>query len=204
MQMVRKTAPWSIQFKAERQMSCRAFIDEEREFSASVELTGNVVACVLDDSEYCFTAQQCGELADSLATLLKISTKPSSSRGRIVRPLKLDFCKIFYQLIMSTRPSSRCDRLQGYDSESDSMLYGASGSFRYPGTRDSYKLFVGFDDELCLPFLGIEDSVYTFSFEEASWLIEQLCVGGYLLAQIEQVEKECKKNGTTQERAHPG
>lgn len=44
-------------------------------------------------------------------------------------------------------------------------------------------------------FLGIEDWVYTFSFDEASWLIEQLCVGGYLLAQIEQTEKEFKKNG---------
>lgn len=41
--------------------------------------------------------------------------------------------------------------------------------------------------------LGIEDWVYTFSFDEASWLIEQLCVGGYLLARIEQLEAESKK-----------
>lgn len=90
---------------------------------------------------------------------------------------------------------SGCDRLYGYDADSASVLFGASGSFRYPGTRDSYKLFVGFNDELCLPFLGIEDWVYIFSFDEASWLIEQLCVGGYLLAQIEQTEKELKKSG---------
>jgi len=175
-------------------MMCRAFT-EERVFTASIELTGNVVTCILDDTEYCFTAQQCGELADSLATLLKTSTKRAASQVKVGRPLQLDFCKIFYQLILSRSPAIGCDRLYGYDSDSDRVLFGASGSFRYPGTRDSYKLFVGFNDELCLPFLGIEDWVYTFCFDEASWLIEQLCVGGYLLAQIEQTEKKFKKNG---------
>ncbi|MBD8601865.1 hypothetical protein IFT80_04315 [Pseudomonas sp. CFBP 8771] len=186
--------PISTIFKAERSMMCRAFT-EERVFTASIELTGNVVTCILDDSEYSFTAQQCGELADSLATLLKISTERAASQVKIGLPLKLDFCKIFYQLILSRSSASGCDRLYGYDYDSDLVLFGASGSFRYPGTRDSYKLFVGFNDELCLPFLGIEDWVYTFCFDEASWLIEQLCVGGYLLAQIEQTEKESKKNG---------
>lgn len=191
MQVLDKSClPISTLFKAERSMMCRAFT-EERAFTASIELTGNVVTCILDDSEYSFTAQQCGELADSVVTLLKTSTERAASQVRIGLPFKLDYCKIFYQLILSRSPASGCDRL--YDS--DRVLFGASGSFRYPGTRNSYKLFVGFNDELCLPFLGIEDWVYTFSFDEASWLIEQLCVGGYLLAQIEQTEKEFKKNG---------
>lgn len=185
--------PNSIFFKAERSMMCRAFT-EETVFTASIELTRNVVTCVLDDSEYSFTAQQCGELADSLATLLK-TTERAASQVKNRRPLQLDFCKIFYQLIVSRSPASGCDRLYGYDNDTDNVFLGASGSFRYPGTRDSYKLFVGFNDELCLPFLGIEECVYTFSFDEASWLIEQLCVGGYLLAQIEQTEKEFKKSG---------
>ncbi|VEF11883.1 Uncharacterised protein [Pseudomonas fluorescens] len=150
--MVKKIAALSTQFKAERSMTCRAFLDEERVFSASVVLTGNVVACVLDDSEYRFTAQQCGELADSLATLLKTSTGLAANQVRVERPLKLDFCKVFYQLILSRSPVSGCDRLYGYDSDSDSVLFGASGSFRHPGTRDSYKLFVGFNDELSFHF----------------------------------------------------
>lgn len=186
--------PNSIVFKAERSMVCRAFA-EQRVFTASIELTGNVVTCILDDSEYSFTAQQCGELADSLATLLKTSTERAAGQVKIGRPLQVDFCKIFYQFILSRSPASGGDRLYGYDNDTDSVLFGAFGSFRYPGTRDSYKLFVGFNDELCLPFLGIEDWVYTFSFDEASWLIEQLCVGGYLLARIEQLEAESKKNG---------
>jgi len=68
----------STLFKAERFMICRAFI-EERPFTASVELSGNVVRCVLDDSDYCFTAQQCGELADSLATLMQASYERAGS-----------------------------------------------------------------------------------------------------------------------------
>lgn len=194
MQVLDKSGlPNSIFFKTERSMMCRAFT-EERAFTASIELTENVVTCILDDSEYSLTAQQCGELADSLATLLK-TTERAASQVKIGRPPQLDFCKIFYQLIVSRSPLSGCDRLYGYDYDSNRVLFGASGSFRYPGTRDSYKLFVGFNDELCLPFLGIEDWVYTFSFDEASWLIEQLCVGGYLLAQIGQPKKEPKKTG---------
>lgn len=185
----------NTQFKAERSMTCRAFSDEERVFTASVELTGNVVTCVLDESEYRFTAQQCRELADSLAKLVQTLAERAASQLKVERPLKLDFCRIFSQMILSRSPSSKRERLHGYASDSDRMLFGASGSFRYPGTRDSYKLFVGINDELYLPFLGIEDWVYIFSFDEASWLIEQLCVGGYLLAQIEQTEKELKKSG---------
>lgn len=188
--MLRKIAPASTQFKAERSMTCRAFIDEERAFTASVELAGKVVACVLDGSEYRFTAQQCGELADSLATLLKISIKCDTSQGRTECPLNLDFCKVFYQLILSKSPASRFDRLHGDDSGSGSTLLGASGLFRYPDKRGSYKLYVGLNDEFCLPFLVIEYRVYTLSFDEALWLIEQLCVGGYLLAQVEKPNRK--------------
>ena len=72
----------STLFKVERSMTCRAFI-EERTFTASVELTDNVVTCILDDSEYCFTAQQCGELADSLATLLQASYERAGSQAAL-------------------------------------------------------------------------------------------------------------------------
>lgn len=174
-------------FNVERLKIYRAFIDKERVFTALVELTGNVMTCVLDDSDYCFTAQQCGKLADSLAALVQASYDRAGSEPKVGRALKLNYCKIFYQMILSRTRATQRDHLHGYSYNSDAMHLGASGSFRYPGTRDSYKLFVGFNDELCLPFLGIEDWVYTFSFDEASWLIEQLCVGGYLLARIEQL-----------------
>lgn len=176
----------STLFKVERSMTCRALI-EERMFTASIELTGNFVTCTLDDSEYCFTAQQCGELADSLATQVQTTHGFAGNQENIGRPLKLGFCKIFYQMILSRSPATQRDQLYGYDS--DDMQLGAAGSFRYPGTRDSYQLLVGLNDELYLPFLGIEDRVFTFSIDEALWLIEQLCVGGYVLAQIEQPKR---------------
>lgn len=184
----------STLFKVERLMMCRAFIGE-RMFTASVELTGNAVRCVLDDSDYYFTAQQCGELADSLATLVQASYERAGGEPKVGRALKLNYCKIFYQMILSRIPAPQHDQLQGYGYNPDDMHLGASGSFRYPGTRNSYKLFVGFNHEICLPFLGIENRVYTFSFDEASWLVDQLCVGGYLLAQIELPEEKSKKNG---------
>lgn len=186
--------PISIIFKAERSIICRAFT-EERVFTASVELTENVVTLVLDDSEYFFTAQQCGELADSLATLVRTSTKRAAGKVSTELPIDLDFCKILHQLILSRSRSTRDDRLHRYEYDSESMTFGAYGSFQYPGTGNLYKLFVGFNDELCLPFLGIEDWVYTFSFDEAFWLSEQLCMAGYLLAGIEQPEEQSKKKG---------
>lgn len=184
----------STLFKVERPMTCRAFIEDERLFTATVELTDGVVTCTLDESEYCFTAQQCGELADSLATVVKTTLERAPTPVRVARPLNLHFCKIFYQLILSRSPTTRGDRLHGYGYDSDGMSFGAFGSFRYPRARASYKLFVGLNDELYLPFLGIEDWLYTFSLDEALWLIEQLCVGGYLLAQVEQSREESKND----------
>jgi hypothetical protein len=66
------------------------------------------------------------------------------------------------------------------------MFFGASGSFRYPDSQSYFQLFIGVNDELFVPVLGVEDRVFTFGVEEASWLVEQLCVGGYLLARIER------------------
>lgn len=184
----------SAAFKVERSMICRAFPDEERLFAASVEVVAGVVKCCLDGSEYCFTAQQCGELADSLAIVVRTGTECAPRNDMLQCSMNLEFCKIFYHMILSRSPATKSDRLQSYGYGSSDILPGASGSFHYPGTRDYYKLFVGLDDELLLPFLAIEDWIYTFSFGEAQWLIEQLCVGGYILAQIENPQKTSNKN----------
>ncbi|MGF6097832.1 hypothetical protein [Pseudomonas sp. 18175] len=184
----------STLFKVERLMMCRALM-EERTFTATVELAGNAVRCVLDDSDYYFTAQQCGELAGSLATLVQASYERAGGEPKVGRALKLNYCKIFYQMILSRTLAPQHDQLQGYGYSPDDMHLVASGSFRYPGTRNSYKLFVAFNHELRARYLGIENKVYTFSFDEASWLIDQLCVGGYLLAKIELSEEKSKKNG---------
>lgn len=78
-------------FNVERLKIYRAFIDKERVFTASVELTGNIMTCVLDNSDYCFTAQQCGKLAGSLATLVQASYDHAGSEPKVGRALKLNY-----------------------------------------------------------------------------------------------------------------
>ncbi|WP_150786850.1 hypothetical protein [Pseudomonas fluorescens] len=177
------------EFKAE--CAFRSHEDEDVSwFKASIELADGHIRLVLDGSEYDFTAQQCGELADGLSTLLQMLTQRSGSNSGRAKPQELIFCKLFHQMIMSRTQSTQRDWLCDHGYDLDGMLFGASGSFRYPGKQHYYQLFLGVNDELFLPILGIEDRIFTFSVEEASWLVEQLCVGGYLLAQFERPKKE--------------
>lgn len=181
-----------VRFRAER-----AFLSHENEgegegegeearwFEASVELANNHMRLVLDGSEYDFTAQQCGELADGLSTLVKTLYQRSATLIGIPNLQELDFGKLFHQLILSRTQSTQQDWLCNYGYDLDGMFFGASGSFRYPNSQSYFQLFIGVNDELFVPILGVEDRVFTFSVEDASWLVEQLCVGGYLLARIE-------------------
>lgn len=180
-------------FKVKRSITCRDDMGE-RISMASVELTGNVVTCILDYSEYYFTAQQCGELANNLAMLLQAFEKRKSNEVGLNCQFNLDYCKIFYHMILSRTLSIQRDLLEFYDDGTSGMDFGATGSFCYPildgGEPNYYDLFLGVDDERSLPCLGVEDRVFVLSFEEVSWLIEQLCVGGYLLAQLERPREE--------------
>jgi len=182
----------STAFKAQRSITLYGpyYEDEEKESTiASVELTGSGILCVLDKSEYCFTAQQCGELADKLSMLIQAYTVRKGDSEDHGSKMKLDLSKIFYSMILQRSPSTQRDFLELCDDESDALSFGASGEFYYTnlnaGGSDYYQLFVGIDDELCIPCFGIEDRVFRLGFDDAIWLIEQLCVGGYLLAQVE-------------------
>lgn len=175
------------QFKAERTFTFLEYQDEDaRSFRTSIELTDLYVRLVLDESEYDFTAQQCAELGDSLSSLLQTLIRRKDSDTGHVRPLGLDFCKLFHQMILSRTESTHRDYLDDHGYDLEGTQCGAIGSFRYPESLDYYQLFLGVNDDLLLPMLGIEDRTFTFSTGEASWLAEQLCVGGYLLAQFEQ------------------
>lgn len=181
----------TIRFRAEREFLSYEDEDEDegeeaRWFEASVTLANSHIRLVLDGSEYDFTAQQCGELADGLSTLLKTLNQRSPILTGNPYPQKLDFCKLFHQLILSRTQSRQEDWLCDHGYDLDGMFFGASGSFRYPDSQSYFQLFIGVNDELFVPILGIEDRVFKFSVEDASWLIEQLCVGGYLLARLER------------------
>lgn len=104
--------------------------EKARWFEASVELANSHIRLVLDGSEYDFTVQQCGELADGLSTLLKTLNHRSAILTGNPYPQKLDFCKLFHQLIMSRTQSTQQDWLCDHGYDLDGILFGASGSFR--------------------------------------------------------------------------
>jgi hypothetical protein len=49
-----------------------------------------------------------------------------------------------------------------------------------------YELAIALDDELNCPSFSIDGRTFAFTFDEAFWLVEQLWIAGYLLAQTEQ------------------
>lgn len=58
-----------VVFKAERSISWHGYSDSAP-YVASVEAVDSNVSLVLDDSEYCFTAQQCAEVTKNLVMML--------------------------------------------------------------------------------------------------------------------------------------
>lgn len=179
------------QFKAERTFTFLEYQDDDkdenaRSFRTYIELTDGFVRLVLDESEYDFTAQQCAELGDALSSLVQKLIRRKECDTDRAHPLRLDFCKLFHQMILSRTEFTHRDYLDDHGYDLEGTQFGAIGSFRYPESPDYYQLFLGVNDELLLPMLGIEDRRFTFSTGEGSWLAEQLCVGGYLLAQFEQ------------------
>jgi hypothetical protein len=120
-----------IKFRAERAfLSLEGEGEEARWFEASVELANSHIRLVLDGSEYDFTAQQCGALADGLSTLVKTLYQRSAILTGVPNPQKLDFGKLFHQLILSRTQSTQQDWLCDHGYDLDGMLFGASGSFR--------------------------------------------------------------------------
>lgn len=199
----------STVFKAERQitlydlpnddMEVREFQQQEFTrgvYAASVELSSECIVCVLDESEYRFTAQQCGELADNLGMLLQNYVQFHGGVRKSSHVMDFIWCKLFYQMITNRSPSPRPDLLDTHRSGPGGDAFGATGRFRYlseSGVRKaSYGVFMGICDELNVPLIGIEDRVFRLGVEDATWLIEQLCVGGYILAQAQSFSATSK------------
>jgi hypothetical protein len=159
-------------------------------YLASLEVIDGQVSFLIDDSEYCFTAQQCAEVSKSLAKMLLTNSNLGICEGSAESISRLATYATWYQLIQSRTLSTKRDSLQICESRNKGFEFCASGSFRRPEfphcEPDYYKLVIALDDDLDLPCLGIDDRTFRLNFEEAFWLVEQLWVAGYLAAQIEQ------------------
>ncbi|VVP84914.1 hypothetical protein PS918_02679 [Pseudomonas fluorescens] len=178
----------SVIFIVERLMSRHGCFDNSP-CVASVEVADNHASFLIDDSEYCFTAQQCAEVAKNLARLLLIYSGLGICPGSAESVLRLEAYTSWYRLIEAQTIRSDRDLLQIGGLEKKGFEFCASGSFQRPESQSSepdyYSLTIALDDELDLPCLGIEDRVFSFDFEDAFWLVKQLWIAGNLLAQTD-------------------
>lgn len=179
-------APSKLVFMVERSMISSGY----EPYKASVEVVENRMSFVLDDSEYCFTAQQCAEVAKNLARMLVTYSGLGIFQGGAESIPQLEAYTCWYQLIEARTLSTLRDSLQTYESENKGFEFCASGSFRCPeshhGETVYYELAIALDDELNCPSLSIEGRTFAFTFDEAFWVVEQLWIAGYLVAQTEQ------------------
>lgn len=178
----------NVVFKVERQMKWHGFTDHDP-YTAFVEVVDNHVSVVLDDSEHCFTAQQCAEVTKSLARVLLTYSHLGVFQGSAESISQLKAYASWCQLIQARTLSAERDSLQTFESEKKGFEFCASGSFRHPksppGEPAYYKLAIALDDDLDLPCLSIDGRSFTLSFEEAFWLVEKFWVAGNLVAQTE-------------------
>lgn len=179
----------NVVFTVKRPMRWHGFTDHEP-YTASVELADNHVSLVLDDSEHCFTVQQCAEVAKNLARMLLIYSHLGVFQVGAELISQLEAYAFGGQLIQARTSLVERDSLQAFESKKKGFEFCASGSFRHPESPHHepayYKLAIALDDDLDLPCLSIDGRSFSFSFEEAFWLVEQLWVAGILVAQTEQ------------------
>jgi hypothetical protein len=178
-----------VVFKAERSISWHGYSDDEP-YLASVEAIDSTVSLVLDDSDYCFTAQQCAEVTKTLVRMLLKYVDLGIFQVSAECVARLEAQASWLRFFQALSFSAERDSLQTYESESNGFKFCASGSFRQPelhhGEAIYYKLVIALDDDLNLPCLGIDDRTFAFSFEEAFWMAEQLWIAGYLVTQTPQ------------------
>lgn len=179
-----------VVFKAARWISLHGYSDSAP-YLASVGAVDSNVSLVLDDSEYCFTAQQCAEMTKNLVRMLLKYANLGICQVSAECVARLEAQASWFRLFKAPSLFAESDSLQTYESESKGFEFCASGSFRQPelnhGGTIYYKLAIALDDDLNLPSMSIDDRTFVFSFEEACWMTEQFWAAGCLVAQTGQL-----------------
>lgn len=178
----------NIVFRVVRQMKWHGFTDLDS-YIAYVEVVDNHVSLVLDYSEHHFTVQQCAEVTKNLARMLLTYSHLGIFQVGAELISQLEAYLFGCQLIQARTSLVERDSLQTFESKKKGFEFCASGSFRHPESPYHepayYKLAIALDDDLDLPCLSIDGRSFPLSFEEAFWLVQQLWVGGNLVAQAE-------------------
>jgi len=176
--------------------------DKEECYAASIELKAEaLILLILDGSKYYLTAHQCAELVDKFAELLSTYLKLGALTGKLKAQIDPATYRTLSIVLGGRTVAQKYDHLESRRTDVAGYEYGVSGSYQihdpeldHPGF---YKIAMGWEPALELPFFRIADRVFHFDFGEMMWLVEQLWIGGFLLAHFEKPapRRKRKSNG---------
>jgi hypothetical protein len=197
--MLRKASTESTAKFAVTRLIKRHDAGEGDYFAASIELRAkSLILLTLNESELYLTAHQCAELVDKLAELMSTCLKLGALSGKLRTQINPDTYRTLSIVLGGRTMAHKHDHLRSRCSDVPGYEYGASGSFQSHdpeiGEAGFYKVAMGWEGALGLPFFRIEDRVFHLDFGEMMWLVEQLWIGGFLLAHFEKPAPRRKRN----------
>lgn len=154
------------------------------EFTGSVDVHSDQVSVTLDESESVFTAQQCAEIADKLATLLFIYIMLGSLSADQASVNLIDASRDWKKLIAERSDSTREEAMNEFSGSGVGYEYIVSYDFerKTPSVSGSafHRVVMAFDEDVRLPCISLDHRAFNLDLDEAIWLMESLQVAAYL------------------------
>lgn len=175
------------------------YVEEQEETPA---LCGVSVAAVsatqivftIDESDYYLTAAQACELARHFLSHIIIYSARRRYACKAVSDVLREKLEFQIEAIDACTSLAEEDflNLSDYILDIDQPIsIGAFGSRISGAETPYYDLFISLNDALGIPWLGIEDRIFTLEFDEMLWMAEQLSAAAYLL-----VTHQCTGNSS--------
>ncbi|UNT15077.1 hypothetical protein [Pseudomonas sp. I3-I5] len=154
------------------------------EFTGSVDVHGEQVLVTLDESESVFTALQCAEIANKLATLLIIYVLLGSLGADHAEVDLINASRDWQQLIAERSDLTREETMNVFSGSGEGYEYIASYDFERKTTSVSgstfHRVVMAFDEDVRLPCISVDHRAFNLDLDEAIWFMESLQVAAYL------------------------
>lgn len=154
------------------------------EFTGSVDVHGEQVLVTLDESESAFTALQCAEIANKLATLLIIYVLLGSVGADQTEVDLINASRDWQQLIAERSDLTCEDTMNVFSGSGVGYEYIASYDFERKTTSVSgstfHRVVMAFDEDVRLPCISVDHRAFNLDLDEAIWFMESLQVAAYL------------------------
>lgn len=155
----------------------------------SIDFEDGHARLLMDGLAYGLTAQQCGMLAYTLAETVKVLAGASNSEPSQQAALIIKDYKLWYGLIEIRTTSEEEDILRDYGYRWTAREYFFAGSFRDPhsnlSTQNYHAIQIAAGIDSNRTVLSYDRNIIQLDIAQASRLVEQLWVAGYLTAQAE-------------------